>query len=87
MNGNWLLGCQSPEGRKGLWMRLCKEVIKGRNFTIMGHMLLDCWNSLDDDFFFFFFFFLREGMLHIAAGNGLFGRKIAVIFLGKSYED
>lgn len=54
MNGNWLLGCQSPEGRKGLWMRLCKEVIKGRNFTIMGHMLLDCWNSLDDDFFFFF---------------------------------
>lgn len=56
MNGNWLLGCQSPEGRKGLWMRLCKEVIKGRNFTIMGHMLLDCWNSLDDDFGFFFFF-------------------------------
>jgi len=26
------------------------------------------------------------GMLHVAAGNGLFGRKIAVLFLDKSYE-
>lgn len=35
-------------------MKLCKEDIKGHNFTIMGHTLLDCCNSLDDGLFFFF---------------------------------
>lgn len=45
MNGNWLLGWQNLEGRKRLWMRLCKEVVEERNFTVMDNMLLDCCHS------------------------------------------
>lgn len=46
MNGNWLLGCQSLEGRKSLWMRLCKEVVvEEQNFAVMDNTLLDCCHS------------------------------------------
>lgn len=65
MNGNWLLGCRSLEGRKRLWTQLCKEVIKGYNFTIMDNMLLNFCNLLGEKVF-------GVKVLHVAAGKGLF---------------
>lgn len=65
MNGNWLLGCRSLEGRKRLWTELCKEVMKGYNFTITYNMLLNFCNSLGERV-------LGVNVLHVAAGKGLF---------------
>lgn len=46
----------------------------------MDNMLLNFCNLLGEKVF-------GVKVLHVAAGKGLFWRKIAVIFLGKSYED
>lgn len=45
MNGNWVLGCQSLEGRNRLWMWLCRDVVGELNFSVMDNMLLDCCHS------------------------------------------